>query len=622
MMTGTIYIATSTPVETLENKILKPIHVGSSLHDFKTSMLADNTGDNISGKNEKYSEMTAIYWAWKNDIYSEYIGLMHYRRYLHVGEINSKTVHKKNGVKIDKIDKDTINMLGLSEEKISQLMDEYDLLVPKPYDTRNSKCANNFDLYIKSENHLQIHLDLMTNIIEENNPKFRPYWNNALASHNLYACNIFIMKRALFHEYCEFIFPMLEEIEKSINFTQLTQNEKRVIGFLAERIFTAFVFKIQHEKHHRILKTNRAIINHLNPLPDSNIFLINQNELCRVSIALCIDNNYLSHACTVISSIISNWDASKTYELFILSETENIDQLKNILAQFYSFKNLTIKIITTNDSFKDAPSRGHITTATYLRLKLPELLFFRSKILYLDADIIVTSDISKLYETDISQHYLAACQDLMMQHMINTGATSSKETGALTAKNYCAKYLNLNESINKYFQAGVLLLNLDKIRQDSKNKEWFDKLHTTKYWWFDQDILNTTLSSSIKYLDLSWNFSYLTDKQYSELGEQHRFIYAKASKNPKIIHFVGSNKPWNNWEHPYSALYWHYCRKSVLYETLILNNMHGLSFSSNIDYIHVANVVKKIHKQRKKSPIQKIKKRINKHLLAWSRMYK
>ncbi|WP_425475514.1 DUF4422 domain-containing protein [Mesorhizobium quangtriensis] len=80
---ATIYIAYHKQAPIYAGKPLVPIHVGRALASSNLpDMIGDDTGDNISARNPCYCELTAHYWAWKNDHDSSFIGLMHYRRFL------------------------------------------------------------------------------------------------------------------------------------------------------------------------------------------------------------------------------------------------------------------------------------------------------------------------------------------------------------------------------------------------------------------------------------------------------------------------------------------------------------------------------------------------------------
>ena len=79
-----IFIATQSEINFIndKNEIYKPIIVGANICKFRyANYISDDIGDNISDKNYKYCELTALYWAWKNLSNDDYVGLAHYRRY-------------------------------------------------------------------------------------------------------------------------------------------------------------------------------------------------------------------------------------------------------------------------------------------------------------------------------------------------------------------------------------------------------------------------------------------------------------------------------------------------------------------------------------------------------------
>ena len=64
----------------------KFMHVGANLHTETDCYYKDNIGLNISDKNPNYCELTGIYWVWKNNIKSKYVGFEHYRRHFSLPE--------------------------------------------------------------------------------------------------------------------------------------------------------------------------------------------------------------------------------------------------------------------------------------------------------------------------------------------------------------------------------------------------------------------------------------------------------------------------------------------------------------------------------------------------------
>lgn len=210
----------------IENDFLLPIHVGKSLNPNKLKgVIGDNTGDNISEKNGSYCELTGLYWLWKN-VDADVYGLFHYRRFLDllVGDFEH--------VERDKI---LVNS-PIYKKELNRLMKEYDLILPvREYFLGSS-------LYKQYEDcHNIKDLDIVIDIIKDKYPDYVDTMNNVLADFSGYFTNIFIAKKDFFNEYCTWIFDILSEAEKRIDISEYDSYQKRVFGFLAERLFNVFI---------------------------------------------------------------------------------------------------------------------------------------------------------------------------------------------------------------------------------------------------------------------------------------------------------------------------------------------------------------------------------------------
>lgn len=191
-----------------------PINGGSSLLSdewVKENCLYDNTGDNISYKNNILNEMTSIYWVWKqyNQIGDlDYIGFNHYRRFFKYSDI--------------------------------QDYESYDLIVSKPiFSSKTISLTKQYSYYHKLED-----LQTCINVINMHNKEFADSFNNYMntSGTNYAPCNMFIMKKELFFEWCSFIFPILFDLEKYINLEGRDNYQKRALCFLTERIFNFWCY--------------------------------------------------------------------------------------------------------------------------------------------------------------------------------------------------------------------------------------------------------------------------------------------------------------------------------------------------------------------------------------------
>lgn len=235
-------------------EIFQTVQCGCDLTDKRISCdHFDNCGENISGKNRNYCELTALYAMWKNGQTDDcdFVGLSHYRRYLY-----PKTSFKKNLKRFSLALLQRLHCSKFLKERSGQLscdnlenikfawreienftngeLHNYDLLVPYPDILPCSVYRNYCDCHRESD------LKAMTESVKALFPDFMPYLKKALKSNKLYIGNLFVMRKNLFDKYMQLLFSVLEDVEKKIDLpTDVYQ--ARVFGFLAERLFSAFV---------------------------------------------------------------------------------------------------------------------------------------------------------------------------------------------------------------------------------------------------------------------------------------------------------------------------------------------------------------------------------------------
>lgn len=199
--------------------IYHPLWVGQG-YDPSSNFLSDNTGKNISGKNSSFCELTGLYWAWKNDVFHsvDYIGLAHYRRYF-----------KGNGEKLK-------GKSILSKENIITLFEKYDCILPKK---RNYFIETVYSHYKHAHNIRD--LDITKEIIKEYYPEYIDSFEEIIPGKKLHLYNMFIMRKDYFEQYCNWLFDILFKLEEKIDITNYDNYQKRVFGFIAERLFNAWI---------------------------------------------------------------------------------------------------------------------------------------------------------------------------------------------------------------------------------------------------------------------------------------------------------------------------------------------------------------------------------------------
>ena len=313
-----------------------------------------------------------------------------------------------------------------------------------------------------------------------------------------------------------------------------------------------------------------------------------------INIAFATNKNYAIHMVVAIASIVLNNESKSDLCFYILHselDGKDIDNIKSVMELANGFK-VEFVILNLENKFNDYMIIGKFSKETMYRLLLAELLHEVDKILYLDPDIVVVKDISKLYHENIEDVYVAGVKDLILMHLLRSDGTVNYNNAEYSWEDYYY-YLCLSmEKMYNYIQAGVLLFNLKKIRNDKKIKDIQNIINRYTYLIFnDQDVINLAFINNIKFLDSNWNF---TDPRnqllYGNLTASEYREFESAKQNPFIIHYTGKDKPWNfkkNYLLLYFDEYLKYRQKTVYkYSAIkfgliyILSNIRAIIYKS------------------------------------------
>lgn len=206
-----IYVMTHVSFNVPQDPIYHPLHVGRALKE-DLGYPGDDTGDNISSLNMYYSELTGLYWAWKNVRNTEYIGLCHYRRYF---------LNEQNRL--------------MSKADFIPILEKYDVILSQP--VTSEQCYR--DTYAEAHNIRD--LEAVGEAIAALYPDCIPIFNEVLAGSKLYCGNLFVTTKALFDEYAEWLFSIFDAAEKHIDVSTYDDYHRRVYGFLSEQLIYVWV---------------------------------------------------------------------------------------------------------------------------------------------------------------------------------------------------------------------------------------------------------------------------------------------------------------------------------------------------------------------------------------------
>ena len=297
-----ILISYHKPAVLLKDEVLMPIHVGRVLatqsskdgsiseEDYKwmlDNMIGDDTGDNISDKNREYCELTGIYWAWKNYdklANPDYIGFMSYRRFLIFNEYEYDIYKQNNETKAYRevwtnSTENFTDKYGLNLETISKYIQKYDLILPMQSELKLVNTNSVREDWIKNISGVNVEdYDKMVEYICKNYPEYKDYILEQRDSSRRYFYNLFIIRKDIFFDYCDFLFSVLEKLDKIIDTSNYSINGKRTLAYLGEALFDLYMRKLTNEanikyKELGVLKIFESINEYKDDKIKENIFL-------------------------------------------------------------------------------------------------------------------------------------------------------------------------------------------------------------------------------------------------------------------------------------------------------------------------------------------------------------
>lgn len=276
----------------------------------------------------------------------------------------------------------------------------------------------------------------------------------------------------------------------------------------------------------------------------------------KIPIFFTFNNNYAAQCGVTFESLLYNAHKSVSYELYVICDdisNENKNKLKSIADKY----NTELYIITSNviniiDIECTQRVNDTLFTKDALYRCIPTMIkeFDKyDKIIYSDVDIVVMKDISKLYDIDLEDTYLAS---------FKTPAFLYHETE------------HLEEKIrDKYFGGGLWILNLKKMREAHLDKKIISIMNNKnlKILWHDQDIMNIACDGNVKYFSYEyvslphWYYE-LKNKDYFDEIYKNREL-EDAMMRPAIIHYAGI-KPWVKRSRPPRTyeIWYYYLRKT------------------------------------------------------------
>ena len=263
-----------------------------------------------------------------------------------------------------------------------------------------------------------------------------------------------------------------------------------------------------------------------------------------IPIFFTIDDGYAPFLSVALHSAIQNADSKRQYKAIVLHQDlseENILKLKSLERE-----NFKIELTPMNANFTALDdrmsNRDYFTLTIYFRLFIPAMFPQYDKGIYIDSDVVLTDDIAKLYDIEIGDHFIGACNDLSIADIPPLVSYTEHAVGVKK---------------EEYINSGVLLMNLKKMRECNFEGHFLNLLNTYHFDSIapDQDYINAMCNGKIYYLDASWDT--MPNDAKPPLTHTH------------LIHYNLFSKPWCYDNVQYSDTFWKYAKNSGYYDEIV-----------------------------------------------------
>lgn len=283
--------------------------------------------------------------------------------------------------------------------------------------------------------------------------------------------------------------------------------------------------------------------------------LLDSKFSLNIDICCIADENYIVPTMVFLESIKRSKRKTTQSSISILipkGSKEKMEKLEKLSNHDFSVKVLEIDA-TQFENLHKYNENGNFCMASpsaMFKFIIPNVFPHLDRILYIDTDLIVRKDLQELFMTTMESEYLCAVPDLW------TPVANREEI----------------KKFNFYFNSGVMLMNLSKMRNDELPIKLIEaKINSTNYNLMDQDVFNEVCNGYCKILDIKYNFLPVCYKRHmhrfniESINKLYRSEYVKVEEiaaDPVVAHWAGSDKPWvststlfsDEWMHIYKLL--------------------------------------------------------------------
>lgn len=292
-----------------------------------------------------------------------------------------------------------------------------------------------------------------------------------------------------------------------------------------------------------------------------------------INVCLSADENFAIALGVTLSSLIGCSSVDKNYDLIIMTSDISERHRREISALSEERENISIRFVNMKPLVSAVTSSAldYRSAETNFRFFLSEPLFAEYKrMIWLDCDTVVVSDIAELFDTSLDGFSIGATRDYSVEYQLRSRGGYTRGSKTYSRKTMLTEFLGL-KGTDKFFNAGVILFDLERFREKASLKTLMELVNSREAALNDEEVLNILFEDDTKLIDNRFNCLIIYEPMLREGG--YSDIATEKMKSalaaPCVVHYVGKGKPWLSPSCTLKSCFWEAARKTMWHEELI-----------------------------------------------------
>lgn len=510
-----------------------------------------------------YGIFSALQSAWKKSD-ATYIGFCTSQEYLNFSDSESPSLGKEYREE-PHLSKASMAKYGLDDaDTIAQAVAGYDLVVSSAVDVRrgNPPFSSLLERMKSIPGLRKEDLEDFLSLITTSHPQYEGLLHEYGKGPYYRASSLFVMKRELFDQYCPLLFGLYDKFLSGRDIRGYSRQEVVALEALGHMVTHLFILRLQGDASKKVHTLSSVVFGER-----STPLYLKAIKEDAIPVVFASNEHFAPFLGVSIQSMLEQINTTDIYDIVVLESNLSEDSKHRLLLMASRWDNVSLRFFNPTAMLAGRKlqknTTDHISMETYYRFLIGDILPEYDKVLYLDCDTVILSDVSELFAIDLGSSALGAALDPEIPGQ-------RKDDPSLVK--YMREVLQMEDS-DPYLQAGVLVLNLKAMHKLHSVDQWLTLAGERRYRYNDQDILNKECKGHLHLLPLCWNTVVNCNNRRLPIIERgpHPVLeaYLEARKNPKLVHYAGFEKPWDAPFSDFAYLFWDFASRSTFSDRVL-----------------------------------------------------